>query len=286
MKNQLADRLRVMIPLMLLLLLVGGCASMKKEGAEGAAAMYSTRDLNEQLVMATLWMQSSAEFRALSYQAFNVAAMNLDSFMAAYTGSKPVAIIVDADETVIDNSAYEAWLIGQDFGYSSKTWTPWMEAAEATAMPGAKEFLNYAAAKGVEVFYVSNRKMVGYDGTKKNLMALGFPHVDEKHLLLRTDSSDKQARRDIVAADYEIALLMGDNLNDFTSDFMKKTVEERLAETDKIKDQWGTRFIVLPNPTYGEWEGTVYKGNWGASAAEKDQMRKSYLKKWDYQVPE
>ena len=285
MKAQLAHRLKFMI-LLMLLLLVGGCAAMKKEGAEESAAMYSTRDLNEQLVMATLWMQSSAEFRALAYQAFNVAAMNLDSFLAAYTGSKPVAIIVDADETVIDNSAYEAWLIGQDFGYSSKTWTPWMAAAEATAMPGAKEFLNYAAAKGVEVFYVTNRKMVGYDGTKENLMALGFPNVDEKHLLLRTDSSDKQARRDVVAKDYEIALLMGDNLNDFTSDFSKKSVEERFVETDKIKDQWGTRFIVLPNPTYGEWEGTVYKGNWGASAAEKDQMRKSYLNKWDYQVPE
>ena len=286
MRIAFTPRLKFTIPLMLLLLLVGGCASMKQQGTEEAGSAYSTRDLNEQLVMATLWMQSAAEFRALSYQAFNVAAMNLDSFLAAYTGSKPVAIIVDADETVIDNSAYQAWLIGQDFGYSSKTWTPWMAAAEATAMPGAKEFLNYAAAKGVEVFYVTNRKMVGYDGTKKNLTALGFPNVDEKHLLLRTDSSDKQARRDMVTKDYEVALLMGDNLNDFTSDFMKKTVEERFVETDKIKDQWGTRFIVLPNPSYGEWEGAVIEGNWGASAAEKDQMRKSYLKKWDYQVPE
>jgi 5'-nucleotidase (lipoprotein e(P4) family) len=161
-----------------------------------------------------------------------------------------------------------------------------MEAAEATAMPGAKEFLNYAAAKGVEVFYVTNRKMVGYDGTRKNLSELGFPNVDEKHLLLRTDSSDKQARRDTVTNDYEVALFLGDNLNDFTSDFRKKSVEERFIETDKIKDQWGTRFVVLPNPTYGEWESAVIKGNWGATAAEKDQMRKSYLKKWDYQVPE
>ena len=286
MKTKLARRLKFTIPLMLLLLIAGGCASMNQQSMEEANAAYSTRDLNEQLVMATLWMQSSAEFRALSYQAFNVAAMNLDSFLAAYTGSKPVAIIVDADETVIDNSAYEAWLVGQDFGYSSKTWTPWMEAAEATAMPGAKEFLNYAAAKGVEVFYVTNRKMVGYEGTKKNLMALGFPNVDEKHLLLRTDSSDKQARRDMVTKDYEVALFLGDNLNDFTSNFRKKTVDERFVETDKIKDQWGTRFIVLPNPTYGEWEGAVYEGNWGASPAEKDQMRKSYLNKWDYQVPE
>jgi len=250
-----------------------------------AAESYTTKDLNEQLVMATVWMQSSAEFRALSYQAFNLATMNLDAFLHSYTGSKPVAVIVDADETVIDNSAYEAFLIGQDFGYSSKTWTPWMAAAEAKAMPGAKEFLNYAAAKGVEIFYVTNRKMVGYDGTKKNLAELGFPNVDEKHLLLRTDSSDKQARRDIVAKDYEIAFLMGDNLNDFSSVFAKKSVEERFVEADKVKVQWGNKFIMLPNPTYGEWEGSVYQGNWGASAAEKDQMRKSYLQKWDYQVP-
>ena len=112
---------------------------------------YTTKDLNEQLVMATLWMQASAEFRALCYQTFNLAKMNLDMFVKAHKGSKAVAVIVDADETVIDNSAYEAFLIGNDFGYSSKTWTPWMAAAQATAIPGALDFLNYAKEKGVEV---------------------------------------------------------------------------------------------------------------------------------------
>lgn len=248
-----------------------------------AADQYTTKDLNEQLVMATVWMQASAEFRALCYQSFNLAKMNLDMFLAFYDGDKPVAIIVDADETVIDNSAYEAFLIGNDFGYSSKTWTTWMAAAEATAMPGAVEFFNYAKEKGVETFYVTNRKMVGYEGTEKNLSALGFPFVDKKHLLLRTDSSDKQARRDLVAQDYEIAFLMGDNLNDFLSVFAKKSVDDRFAETDKVKDKWGKKFIVLPNPSYGDWEGSVYGGNWGASPAEKDKMRKDHLRRWDYQ---
>jgi 5'-nucleotidase (lipoprotein e(P4) family) len=243
---------------------------------------YTTKDLNEQLVMATLWMQTSAEYRASSYQAFNLARTNLDTFLASHTGSKPVAVIVDADETVIDNSAYEAFLIGNDFGYSSKTWTSWMAAAQATAVPGALEFLNYAKGKGVDIFYVTNRKMVGYEGTEKNLKALGFPDVDKKHLLLRTKSSDKQPRRDMVAKDYEIAFLMGDNLNDFLSVFAKKSVADRLAEVDKIKEMWGQKFIVLPNPTYGEWEGAIYKGNWGASPAEKDKMRKDHLERWDY----
>ncbi len=271
-------RMRGMALVLFLVLFLSSCAGKQKEQADS----YTTLELNEQLVMATLWMQTSAEFRALCYQSFNLAQMNLDSFLSSYKGSKPVAIIVDADETVIDNTAYEAFLVGQDFGYSSKTWTPWMAAGKAEAMPGAKEFLSYASSKGVEVFYVTNRKMVGYDGTKKNLTDLGFPNVDEKHLLLRTESSDKQARRDAVTKDYEVALLMGDNLNDFLSVFAKKSVEDRFAETDKVMDQWGKKFIVFPNPTYGEWEGSVYNGNWGASAAEKDKMRKANLKKWEY----
>jgi len=253
------------------------------EAKSPAPSEYTTRDLNEQLVLATVWMQASAEYRALCYQAFNLARMNLDAFLSTHKGGKPVAVIVDADETVIDNSAYEAFLIGQDFGYSSKTWTPWMAAAEATATPGALAFLKYAESKNVEIFYLTNRKIVGYEGTEKNLKALGFPYVDKKHMLLRTGSSDKQERRDMVEKDYAVAFLMGDNLNDFLSVFRKKSVDERFAETDKIKDSWGKKFIVLPNPTYGDWEGAVYKGNWGASPAEKDKMRKDYLKRWNYQ---
>lgn len=243
---------------------------------------YTTKDLNEQLTMATLWMQTSAEYKAICYQSFNLAKMMLDQRLKKKKVKKPLAIIVDADETVIDNSAYEAFLIGNDFGYSSKTWNPWMAAAEAKAIPGALEFLKYAKRKKVEIFYVTNRKMVGYEGTEKNLKALGFPYVDKKHLLLRTDTGDKQPRRDIVAKDYEIVLLLGDNLNDFLSVFGGKNVKDRLKEVDKKKKDWGTKFIVLPNPTYGEWEGAIYDYNWGANAAEKDKMRKDKLIRWNY----
>ena len=120
------------------------------------------------------------------------------------------------------------------------------------------------------------------EGAKKKLKALGLPFVDEKHLLFRVNTSDKQPRRDIVAKDYEIALLLGDNLNDFLSVFRKKPVAERSAEVDKIEDEWGRKFIVFPNPLYGDWEGAIYKGNWGASAAEKDKMRKDHFERWDY----
>lgn len=96
---------------------------------------YTQEDLNEQLVMATLWMQNSAEYRALCYQTFNLAKINLDNALSSNKSKKTFTIIVDCDETVIDNSAYEAFLLGKDFGYSSDTWNKWMDAAEAKACP-------------------------------------------------------------------------------------------------------------------------------------------------------
>lgn len=148
-------------------------------------------------------------------------------------------------------------------------------------VPGALEFLNYASKNGVEIFYITNRRVVGYEGTKKNLIDLGFPNVDEKHLLLRTDTGNKQPRRDIVEKNYNIVFLMGDNLNDFLNVFAEKSTDERFFETDKLKELWGNKFIVLPNPMYGEWEGAVYNYDYGISAAEKDKMRKQSLKGWD-----
>ena len=247
-----------------------------------ADSHYTTKDLNEQLVMATLWVQTSAEFRAMCYQAYKLAKMNLEAFLSTYDGSKKVAISVDVDETLIDNSPYEAMLIGNDFGYS-KGWGEWQAARLAKAYPGAVEFLNYCKLRGVEVFYITNIKMKYYDHASKKLASLGFPFIDEKHLLFRTDTSNKQPRRDIVEKDYVIAVFLGDNLNDFTSAFRKKPIEGRAAEVDKIRDEWGSRFIVFPNPMYGDWEGAVYNGNWGASPAEKDMMRKENLNRWNFQ---
>ncbi|WP_417528035.1 5'-nucleotidase, lipoprotein e(P4) family [Marinomonas shanghaiensis] len=241
---------------------------------------YSDKALNEQLVMSTVWMQASAEYKALSYQAFNLAKMQFDHYLSQHTGSKKIAVVVDADETVIDNTAYQAWLIGKDFGYSNDSWQAWMDAAEAKAMPGATEFLNYVASKGGEVFYITNRKESGLDGTRKNLKALGFPNIDDEHLMLNTSTSNKEPRRQKVAENYDIALFMGDNLNDFSNDFRTKGLAESDAAVEKNKALFGTIFIMLPNPAYGDWEGKVYEGNWGASAAEKDQMRKSKLHVW------
>src|SRR5712691_5750315 len=185
---------------------------------------------------AVLWQQSSGERRALSYQAFSLARLMLDRDLRMNRRDrKPRAVIVDVDETILDNSRYEGMLLQQRVNYNQKTWTEWCNRADATAVPGAVEFLRYAASRGVQVFYITNRNVVQKPGTAINLKKLGFPNVNDQTLLVQTDpkNSSKEPRRQSVGAKYRVLLLMGDNLNDFAKVFENsKTVDSRLAGAD------------------------------------------------------
>lgn len=256
---------------------LSGCASQETP----ASSPHGNEALNEQLVMATAWMQSAAEYRALSYQAFNVARLRLDQALESHSpGDRPLAVIVDCDEAVIDNTPFEAWLIGRDEQYSSANWKAWVEDAQARALPGAQAFLDYARSRGVEVFYVTNRDESGLAATMQNLKQLDFPWVDEQHMMLRTDTSDKQPRRDAVMATHEVALLVGDNLADFDSRYDADDVAMRSDQVIQDRAHFGERYIVLPNPTYGGWEAALYDGDYSLSPQEKDQRRRAALRIW------
>ncbi len=215
---------------------------------------------------AVLYMQKAAEYRALAYQAFNIARMQLDA--DAKTMKKlpkaerrmPRAIVVDIDETVLDNSPSQARGIHTDTPYNPKDWYAWTNMRKAKAIPGAVEFLNYAVSKGVKVFYISNRDEANEkQATIDNLKSVGFTDVSPDNVLLRTSESSKDARRAVVTAKHRVVLLVGDNLDDFTSAFERKSIADRFAETDKVRDLWGRRFIVIPNAMYGTWENAIYE---------------------------
>lgn len=250
-------------------------------------AAFTTKDLNDESVLALSWVQNSAEFTALSYQAFNIAKLRWD--MDKQTGKK--AVIVDVDETIIDNSPFNAGLLGKDYGYSNDTWKAWSEDRSATAIPGAVEFLNHVVKTGGDVFYITNRKSMPEKGidlkaaTMDNLKALGFPQIDDKHMLLRTDTSKKQKRRDTVTGmGYKVVLLMGDALGDFAEEFDGDTMPSRAKAVEDNKAKFGANFIVLPNPIYGAWEGAVYGGGkwYKKSSQEKSEIRKETLRKFDF----
>jgi 5'-nucleotidase (lipoprotein e(P4) family) len=216
---------------------------------------------------ATLWMQKAAEYRALTYQAFNLARWQLDADLDKKNVKKlpkgerkrPRAIVVDIDETVLDNSPSQAAGIKNRRAFSLADWYAWGEMRKARAIPGAVDFLNYAAGKGVKVFYVSNRDEVQKQATIDNLKSVGFTDIAADNVLLRSTESTKTPRRSQIAQKYRLVLLMGDNLDDFSDVFERKSVADRFAEVDKIKPVWGKRWIVLPNAMYGTWENAIYE---------------------------
>jgi 5'-nucleotidase (lipoprotein e(P4) family) len=231
---------------------------------------------------AVLWQQTSGERRALSYQAFTLARIMLDRDLRMNRHNrKPRAVIVDLDETILDNSRFEGMLLQKHVNYDQKNWTEWVNRAEATAVPGAVEFLRYAASRGVTVFYITNRNDSQKQGTATNLKKLGFPNVNDQTLLVQTDlkNSTKEPRRQSVGAKFRIVLLMGDDLNDFSAVFENsKTVESRMAAADSYKEEFGKRFIMLPDAMYGNWESAIYGYNFKLTEAEKAEKRKSLLK--------
>lgn len=215
---------------------------------------------NEQLYMvgATLWYQRAAELKALSYQAFNIARLQLDLDLQFNEEPSERAIIVDIDETILDNSAYQAHVVLSGKGFDPQTWEQWVDLAQASALPGAVEFINYAHSQGVEVFYITNRYERGREKTIKNLALWGLP-VKSENLLMRVDEHSKKQRRQQVKDQYRVVLLMGDQLEDFSHRFDDVDLAERDEVTEFYRDQFGHRFIILPNPMYGMWERLFYQ---------------------------
>jgi len=228
----------------------------------------------EHLVLATIWFQHSPEMKALYYQGFNLAKLRLSEFAKQKT-QKPKAVIVDVDETMIDNSPFEAQEILESRGYTSETWKAWSDMAKAKATPGAVQFSHFCDSLGIEVIYISNRKVNEVESTLKNLDSLGFAFAKKENLLFKEDVSSKKVRRDKVSEKYEIVMLIGDNLNDISEVFDNRDDDWGSTMVEKYKNEFGNRFIVLPNPMYGEWEKNIYgKG----TKLTDDQMREARLK--------
>ena len=236
---------------------------------------------NDYKIQAQVWTQNSAEYRALCYQAFNAAKMNLDAlFFFEKEYDKPLAIIADVDETVLDNSPYDGKLILNNTTYNRESWVEWGNLEIAKAIPGSLEFLIYASEKNVEIFYISNRYSEQLEATVNNLKKLGFPDAKESNVLLRGDTRSKSERRKSVSDNYEVIMLIGDNLSDFNDEFEIKLYNERSNQTDKLKNEFGTKLIVLPNPNYGDWESNGLFGGKSFDNFQKDSIRKVKIKSY------
>lgn len=219
-------------------------------------------------IRATRWVRTSAEYRAISLQAYAAAARTLvralgDSAWTAVPEQEgaafrtlPPAVILDVDETVLDNSPFQERMVEAGSDFDAAEWARWVGEARAEAVPGALAFTRRAAQLGVAVFYVTNRNAELEEATRRNLVELGFP-VSAVHdaVLCRGEhgwDSDKSARRRQVAEEYRVLLLAGDDLNDFLP-AQGRSVGARRRLVEEHRDRWGERWVVLPNPIYGSW---------------------------------
>jgi 5'-nucleotidase (lipoprotein e(P4) family) len=230
---------------------------------------------NEHLVMATLYHQASAEYVALCHQAFNIAKRNILESLSVDHGEK-LAIITDIDETVLDNSPYQAKCIIENIKYPEQ-WDEWCLRAEAATIPGSLRFFNMVAERGIEVFYITNRKAHLMQPTIKNLRKRGFPYADESHLLMRVEDNSKEERRSLIEGDYKIILLLGDNLDDFNNVFENQSVENRKTVANDLAESFGQRFIIFPNPMYGSWENLLYQQWDFPEKMKKEETRYRFL---------
>lgn len=273
-------------------LLLSACAStptaLPPPEMTATAATGAHDNLN-----ATLWMQSAAEYQAAALGSYAQARHALDAALADTAinalpvseqsqgfESLPPAIITDADETLIDNSPFQARRIRDGGDFDPATWAAWSNERNARAIPGAVAFAQYAASLGVTLYYVTNRDHASeYQATADNLRALGFPLADDNsNLLLRGDprapGKEKGERRRLVAKDHRVVLLLGDNLGDFL-DGIGGDVAARENLIAPYADWWGRRWIMLPNPSYGSWESAVLKAcaEQPATACKREALR-------------
>ena len=221
---------------------------------------------------ANLWLETSPEYRACCLQAYRLASEKLEVRLRCDPKPKRPAVILDLDETVFDNSAFETYLYNTGQEYTDALWEVYEEKFphDVRAVPGAVEFIHKAEAMGVTMLYISNRLEKYRASSVSVLKNLGINTADiENRVGLKPTggSSDKTTRRDAFCAKYDVVLYIGDNLRDFSEVFVAPklaadatpaaydaAIATRLKQTDDAASHWGVDWIVIPNPVYGEWE--------------------------------
>ncbi|WP_330210252.1 5'-nucleotidase, lipoprotein e(P4) family [Pseudomonas sp. AM4(2022)] len=258
------------------------------------AGCQQTPLANDQLD-AVLWTQTSIEHELIYRQLFANATRQLDIALAdpnwdalplparKLTGLPP-AVIVDIDETLLDNVPLNARDIINNQVYSYDRWNTWVEQAKAQALPGSVAFLQAARQKGVKVYYLTNREHSQVAATAKNLRLRGFPIESDAQILAASTPTGhcesagygKQCRRQWVASHARVLLMAGDSLGDFVQ-AEHNTLDAQRKAVEPYVNWLGQRWFLLPNPSYGNWYSAPYGDDESLPFAQKRRLKQSAL---------
>ncbi|WP_207281813.1 5'-nucleotidase, lipoprotein e(P4) family [Pseudomonas sp. FW300-N2F2] len=249
---------------------------------------------NDQLD-AVLWAQTSIEHELIYRQVFASATRQLDAALADLTWDAlpfaprnltglPPAVVVDIDETVLDNVPLNARDILNNQVYSYDRWNTWVDQAKAQALPGAVEFLQAADKKGITVYYITNREHSQVQATVNNLRLRGFPVERNEQVLAASTPTGhceqagygKNCRRQWVASHARVLMLAGDSFGDFVQAEHNTLADQRKAAAPYLA--WlGQRWFLLPNPTYGNWYSAPYGDQEKLPFERKRQLKQQAL---------
>lgn len=230
---------------LLLLSLLGACVSPGTPAPKPVAPASGRLDT----LAAIRWARASAEHEALYRETYRAAATELDRMLAANPPAKKWGVILDADETILDNSAYEQQQAALGESFDAASWDAWVAREASPALPGAVEFTRHVRASGGRVVIVTNRTEAQCAHTRGNLDKIGVP-VDTV-LCAPPSSGDKNPRFDAVqsgANATQVEMWLGDNIQDFPR--LSQSVRQG---GDSAFANFGHRFFLLPNPMYGSW---------------------------------
>lgn len=247
-----------------------------------AATSATTTPAGDDNLNAVLWMQRSEEYRAVAGQTYRAAADKLDAALKqpnwdalvpeergnAATGLTP-AVVLDVDETVLDNSPYQARLLRNGKEYDELSWDQWVAEKKAKPIPGVVDFAKAANARGITLIYISNRAVHLKDATLANLRSAGLPVADDSVFLglgtvvpgCEQAGSEKNCRRQLAGQKYRVLMQFGDQLGDFVQ-VTANTGQARGALLQQYHDWFGERWWMLPNPSYGGWEPAQFNNDY------------------------
>jgi acid phosphatase len=264
--------------------------------AMSAGAVRAQEPVPSDMLLATLWTQRAIEYKGNALTVFALARIRLDeamvdkSWTAAPAEQKgdyqnlPPAVILDIDETLLDNSLYQVWMMKNNQTFSTRTWNQFCAAQVSTAIPGALEFTKYADSKGVKIFYITNRAAETEQDTRENMQKLGFPmggNVDT--FLMQNEKKEwggaKGTRRAAVAKDYRVLLNIGDNFGDF-DDRYRTSEADRAKAFEADMPYWGKQWLVIANPTYGSFDTAPYGHDFKKSREDQRKAKWDVLESW------
>lgn len=236
----------------------------------------------------TLWLQGALEYDVACQQAYSLARLSLKEYLSDNSRSAaieqdndyrslPPAVILDIDETVLNNSPFQARLVEQGVDYNEAQWVAWVNEGKAKAIPGASGFLQLALSCGVKIFFVTNRTSDLETVTVANLkQELGF-RITADMVLCKNEkpewTSDKSSRRREICKTHRVVCLVGDEFNDFAF-IGKPPASERLRLGQILSERWGNGWIILPNPLYGDWEKSLY--DYSTTLTDREILEKKY----------